>query len=299
MHVLPRTQDNSDALTDSKKDYLHDDYQLFDGRWWIKVGNNSSDTLILRHFTKADLDRMSSLQPARGGKPKRHLDIALSMIKPADVRFTLPALFRQDTVTKKETLIGFPTLDVSIGQLGYPNDVCSWRVNYKKLGYESELCSHAFESPAYHSVSSVTHERLEQELANSTKISNKKPPKSDEQTSMFSNTLWGPTEVKSANISRDPSHDIVRIRRQSPSALAAHYTRLMRLGLSSITSNGRDSGAVNENEARSSASSKKTTNSERTVPLRPIAESKRRGRSEKQKGGGYRINWDDFGNRVD
>jgi tRNA(Ile)-lysidine synthase len=56
-----------------------------------------------------------------------------AQLQPKDVRFTLPAVFRVDSTTGKESLVGFPTLGVSMNTLGAPTDVCEWSVRYKKI----------------------------------------------------------------------------------------------------------------------------------------------------------------------
>ncbi|KAJ4352726.1 hypothetical protein N0V95_003998 [Ascochyta clinopodiicola] len=151
-NIFPLTQDP--FLTPNSA--ANDAYQFFDGRWWIRIKNNSADVLILRMFAKDDLAHIPSLHEAKrsGRCPERFIATALSLLKPADLRFTLPAVFRQDPVTKKETLVGFPTLDVSMGQLGSPEDVCTWQVRYKKIGRSSGSV-----------VSGITHAMIEKELA--------------------------------------------------------------------------------------------------------------------------------------
>lgn len=155
-HILPLTQD----VACTPISVADNEYQLFDGRWWISLQNRSADVLTLRIFTKDDHARLHSLHDAkRGGlHPDRFIATALSMLEPTDVRFTLPAVFRRDRVTKEETLVGFPTLNVSMGQLGFPKDVCSWRVRYKKVGLSEEQL---LKNAARH----ITHERIERKLA--------------------------------------------------------------------------------------------------------------------------------------
>lgn len=156
-HIVPLTQDveiSPPSVTDSE-------YQLFDGRWWISIRNRSMDILTLRLFTQADLTRLSPpLKDLKRGSrhPNRFIAYALSKLLPADLRFTLPAVFRQDPVTKTETLVGFPTLNVSMDNLGYPDDICSWRVRYKKIGLAKERLRDSC-------APSITHERIRRALA--------------------------------------------------------------------------------------------------------------------------------------
>jgi tRNA(Ile)-lysidine synthase len=119
------------------------DYKLFDGRYWIKLRNYTDDTLVLRHFRKGDMkylptaqNKDKSLVARRPGGyfPERFITAALALIKPSDVRFTLPAVFRRDDAGKT-SLIGFPTLNVGMGGFGPPQGICDWRVRYKKIDF--------------------------------------------------------------------------------------------------------------------------------------------------------------------
>lgn len=228
------------------------DWQLFDGRWWIYVRNHTADTLILRHFTKADLDRMPSLhRTARRGGPDRYIAVALSLLKPADIRFTLPALFRRDMATEKETLIGFPTLNVSMSSLGSPHDICFWNTRYKKQG--NNLGDHG--NVFTRSPTSI-HSKIRSELMKFDKSQQKRPVSTnagaDERLSVFfADTLAGDQST-----SPEPALE------------------------------------------RTSSVSIRQVPKQRTVPLVPTAESERHGRSEKRKGGGYDIKWEDFSRRV-
>ncbi|KAH6615059.1 PP-loop family-domain-containing protein [Boeremia exigua] len=263
-HEIPLTQDPLD-FSASKGER---GFQLFDGRWWISVQNFSIDTLVLRHFTKADLDHMAPLKNAKRGGPEQITAIALSLLKPADIRFTLPALFQHDTATKVETLIGFPTLDVSMGKLGSPEGICSWRVRYKTLdsdiraGLAIDCKSDREFDPG------VTHAVIEDHLARSNKVSKKK---------------LGPGKGKP----RRNSDNAI-----SPQPRQSRKTQPLNL---------RDqSGRADQSTSKqiSSFSERETARRQRAVPLIPTAESERCGRSEKKKGGGYNIKWEDFNNRF-
>jgi tRNA(Ile)-lysidine synthase len=117
-----------------------EEYQLFDGRFWIKLHNYTEDTLVLRTFEKADMRHLPTTQSKKeamrmGLIPERFITAAFNLIKPSDIRFTLPAVFRKDSTTGEETLIGFPTLNVRVGGFGPPEGVCEWRVRYKKVDF--------------------------------------------------------------------------------------------------------------------------------------------------------------------
>lgn len=117
-------------------------WQLFDGRYWIRLQNHTRNTLILRIFTKEDLRHLPSPPKSDMIKlslnnlsPKRFIAAAVSLFKPSDVRFTLPAVFQKDSTTGEEILVGFPTLNISVGGLGAPQRICDWSVRYKKIDF--------------------------------------------------------------------------------------------------------------------------------------------------------------------
>ncbi|KAF2131491.1 hypothetical protein P153DRAFT_365073 [Dothidotthia symphoricarpi CBS 119687] len=117
-------------------------WQFFDGRYWIRLQNYSQDTLIMRIFSKEDLRHLPSPQkpdmtksPLNGLLPERFITATFNLLKPSDVRFTLPAVFRKDSTTGEETLVGFPTLNVGMGSPGAPQRVCDWNVRYKKIDF--------------------------------------------------------------------------------------------------------------------------------------------------------------------
>ncbi|EOA82278.1 uncharacterized protein SETTUDRAFT_181451 [Exserohilum turcica Et28A] len=125
-------------------------YRLFDGRHWILIRNLlAKDNLILRIFHKEDSRLLPTYQQnkadmyhADAERPYRYISAAFDLLKPADVRYTLPAVFRQDRETGEETLIGFPTLDVRIDGFGAPPGVCEWSVRYKKIDFGSRTAEH-------------------------------------------------------------------------------------------------------------------------------------------------------------
>jgi tRNA(Ile)-lysidine synthase len=128
--------------TEINSEFSHtgEDYQLFDGRFWIKLQNYTQDTLVLRTFQKTDMKHLpitqgskQGIQNRTGPIPERFITAAFALIKPSDIRFTLPAVFRRDSTTGEETLIGFPTLNVRMNGFGPPEGVCDWRVRFKKV----------------------------------------------------------------------------------------------------------------------------------------------------------------------
>ncbi|KAH8727647.1 PP-loop family-domain-containing protein [Phaeosphaeriaceae sp. PMI808] len=145
--VIPPLQNQTPDLRSSLRP--NETYQLFDGRYWIKLLNHTQDDLILRAFQKADMQQLSTskseqevLQNQRPSlAPGRFILAAFALLKPSDVRFTLPAVFRIDRTTGQEILIGLPTLNVSMHCLGSPRNICDWAVRYKKIDLGSRSAS--------------------------------------------------------------------------------------------------------------------------------------------------------------
>lgn len=123
-------------------------YHLFDGRFWIRLRNLTKDTLILRIFEKDDSRHFPTSHQERTNanqdadyfalrRPHRFMSAAFELLTASDIRHTLPAVFRLDSETGTETLIGFPTLDVRMDGFGAPEGVCEWSVRYKKVDFGS------------------------------------------------------------------------------------------------------------------------------------------------------------------
>jgi tRNA(Ile)-lysidine synthase len=142
-HIVPPS---SGLRVQSEPGAEDETFQLFDGRFWIQLTNHTHDNLILRPFTTSDMRHLPTTQMNRqamrsrsGPIPERFITAAFATIKPSDVRYTLPAVFRKDIVTGEEILIGFPTLNVRMGGIGPPLEICEWQVRYKKI----DLGSHS------------------------------------------------------------------------------------------------------------------------------------------------------------
>lgn len=114
-------------------------YRLFDGRFWIRIHNHTLDTMIIRMFKQTDhhqaptaLSEQNKLIRNNHVRPYRYISAALELLKPYDIRYTIPALFRKDHETGEESLVGFPTLNVRMHGFGPPHG-CAWDVRYKKI----------------------------------------------------------------------------------------------------------------------------------------------------------------------
>lgn len=246
--TLPLTQNRSFAQMEGKPQ----DFQLFDGRWWIRLQNHSVDTLTLRILSKEDLARFRSLHTAKHSGPGRLVATALSLLKPVDLRLSLPAVFRRDAVTREETLVGFPTLNVSIGELGFPGDVCSWRVHYKKIDLNAKQLEKSV-------IPGITHAMIVKELA------------------------------KLYPYARKTVREIMRKKNKGAGG---------NTGPKGMVQATEDYTMFDGTVLKTSKFERRNTSQEKTIPIIPVAESKRHGRSEKRNGGGYDIKWEDFKNRF-
>lgn len=142
---------------------------LFDGRFWIRLRSNTDDSLLLRMFDKEDMRHLPppqrsikealtfSLRASEKVQPKHFIQAALSLLPSFDTRFTLPAVFRQNSTTGEETLVGFPTLDVHINGVGSPQSICEWSVQYKKIDFGNRTAADII-------VPGITHKRIAAEV---------------------------------------------------------------------------------------------------------------------------------------
>ncbi|KAG9186957.1 tRNA(Ile)-lysidine synthase [Alternaria panax] len=120
-------------------------YVLVDGRYWILLRNRlTHDKLVLRIFSKDDMVYLPTHQQNKDqilepddSRPYRYIKAAFDLLKPADLRYTLPAVFRINEKTGEQSLVGFPTLGVRTYGFGAPESVCEWSVRYKKIDFGS------------------------------------------------------------------------------------------------------------------------------------------------------------------
>jgi tRNA(Ile)-lysidine synthase TilS/MesJ len=102
------------------------EWNLYDGRFWIRLRNLASTAMVIRPLRGYDLTVMeySLLKPK-----KNMLRKLLWKLAPANVRWTLPAIAIRD-LDGKEKVLALPTLDI-----GVPNveSMVKWEVRYKKI----------------------------------------------------------------------------------------------------------------------------------------------------------------------
>lgn len=120
-------------------------WRLFDNRFWIKLKNYLvDDNLVIRTLEQDDLDMLSShardtsTKEVRAiGRNERFIRATLSLIKPVDLRRSIPAIFRKDS-SGNETLLCLPTLGASRADPRIPiEDICQYEVRYKKCDFGS------------------------------------------------------------------------------------------------------------------------------------------------------------------
>ncbi|KAF3035029.1 hypothetical protein E8E12_006283 [Didymella heteroderae] len=229
-HVIPLTQADSSASNGPASD----GFRLFDNRWWINIKNNCTDELRLRFFTKDDYALLRAKDTGRGASSRAFT--ALSLLTTADLRINnLPAVFRINAETKKETLIGFPTLNVCVNYFGYHKDVCTWRVHYKKIHLGPKDVASIV-------VPGVTRELIEDKTGKYTKSLAKRKDFLENR--------------------KTKRHEWLQDKKRK----------------------GTERPRLPSQEAR--------------IPLVPVAESKRRGKSAKKEEGAYEIKWDSIGDRL-
>jgi hypothetical protein len=101
-------------------------WRLYDGRYWIRIQNATTVSLIVKPFEKEQIAIFrASLTKADG----RRFRTLLREKTPDHVRWTLPAIVRKER-DGKEKVIALPSLDLSIGGLG---SLVKWEIRYKKI----------------------------------------------------------------------------------------------------------------------------------------------------------------------
>ncbi|OCK90667.1 uncharacterized protein K441DRAFT_238483 [Cenococcum geophilum 1.58] len=109
-----------------------DGFQLFDGRFWIRIINPSKRTVIIRSLREADIRpmRKALMSPTTRANLNRFNSL-ITAIKPANIRWTLPALVMVGD-TGKEHVIALPSLGYRIGSRAQECEV-RWDIRYKKI----------------------------------------------------------------------------------------------------------------------------------------------------------------------
>ena len=120
----------------------HARFQLWDGRFWIKVENRTPHKLCVRHFEEADMEVLNG-RTATGFRYRDPLLMRrIKDITKGHIRWTLPVIaFADEENGGKGNPVAFPTLNVVLAEL---QNLLEWDVRYKAvdvaaLGAESVL----------------------------------------------------------------------------------------------------------------------------------------------------------------
>lgn len=98
-------------------------WQLYDGRFWIRIRNSMESSVTLCHFQKQHLKAFSKSLDVLD---RARLQADLKFLAPGHIRWTLPAL-----VSEKQGVLVLPTLDIKV-----PGCEVEWEVRYKKVDLE-------------------------------------------------------------------------------------------------------------------------------------------------------------------
>jgi len=98
------------------------EWQLFDGRFWIRVRNYTEDPIIVRPFEEQDL---KLFRTSLSEQDEARFDELLDLAAPGKVRWTLPVLAREDG-----KVLAAVTLGIGLAEL---KGEVVWEVRYKKI----------------------------------------------------------------------------------------------------------------------------------------------------------------------
>lgn len=149
------------------------DWQLFDGRFWVRVHNRADRPIVMRTITDSQLEGLSQTDPKNTshGDPsdvdtglyisQKGLRSVLDAIKPHCLRRSLPALFLTSADANKDatpTLLAFPTLQTGpvTSDNGHDSWECKWEVRYKKIDPGKRALSTIVRKPVQHSINGDT-----------------------------------------------------------------------------------------------------------------------------------------------
>lgn len=135
--VSPSTNRESTIGDDASPSWSS--WQLWDGRYWIRLLNCSTQTLIVRSFQVSDLRHLrSTLGPQRYKEFNKYLSLAA----PDKLRWTLPAIAELgDEALSTGRVLALPTLGQAGNfDTGDKNETkkVEWQIRYKsvQLGYQ-------------------------------------------------------------------------------------------------------------------------------------------------------------------
>jgi tRNA(Ile)-lysidine synthase len=107
----------------SKSKPVKPQFELFDGRYWIKVENKSQQTLSVRPLRQADKASFKESFPSK--LLRKRLENTLRLLAPGDVRYTLPVI-----VDSNDRLLALPSLGISSP---WADDIMKYEIRYKSI----------------------------------------------------------------------------------------------------------------------------------------------------------------------
>lgn len=116
------------ATEQQGKKFLWSAWKLWDGRFWIRVCNDTGQDLEVRAFS---IDDWSSLAHQLSHEEKQALRGVLTAAAPGSVQYTLPVISR---TSRPRKIYAFPTLHHQLGALAYD---LSWEVRYKHVDFRT------------------------------------------------------------------------------------------------------------------------------------------------------------------
>lgn len=128
----PFHRTNKDMMTiPPSKDSAWSEWALYDGRYWIRIQNNTHAPLLIRPYHDIDHSRFRHSFPE---KVQRQFNDLLKVIAPEHTRYTLPSIVGRGD-DGEERVLALPTLNVGLEETDM---LVKWEVRYKKL-YTSGL----------------------------------------------------------------------------------------------------------------------------------------------------------------
>ena len=126
-------------------------FQLWDGRYWIRVHNYSSLELVVRPLQEADMKR---LYRSLGPKAEERLCYILKTVAPGIVRWSLPVIAtRGDENGLPSKVVALPTLEFILDRW---KSTVGWEVRYKKVDWVWKENMKILPSPYHRLVSPPT-----------------------------------------------------------------------------------------------------------------------------------------------
>ena len=127
--IPPKPQsgiEHSYLMAQRENDSSWSAWELWDGRFWIRVSNRTGQALKIRVFSKCDWLPLKRKLP---GEVLKSLRLTMAAAAPGAVRYTLPVIA---TASQPGEVLAFPTLAHKLSSL---SDSLDWEVRYKAVDF--------------------------------------------------------------------------------------------------------------------------------------------------------------------